>query len=92
MQQPKSQNQKEGSRVKFTCKCTVQGKYQVQYQWFKDGTELQEQSNSSLILDSVKMHDFGCYRCCITHKGGHSEVIRSEPAVLEVAPCDGMSK
>ena len=95
MQQPKSQNQTEGSRVEFTCEYQVQGNCEIcRYQWLKDDTELQEQNNSSLILDSVKMRDFGCYRCCIhvTHKGGHREDVTSKPAFLEVAPGDGMSK
>lgn len=89
VQQPISQNQREGSRVEFTCECQVQGNSEVWYQWFKDDTELQQQNNASLILDSVKMHDFGCYRCCITHRGGHGEAVTSKPAVLEVSPCEG---
>ena len=94
MQQPKSQNQTEGSRVEFSCECQLQGNCQVWYQWLKDDTELQQQNNASLFLDSVKMPDFGCYRCSIhvTHKGDHREAVKSEPAVLEVAPCEGKSK
>jgi len=89
VQQPKSQNQREGSRVEFTCECQVQGSCEVWYHWLKDDTELQEQNNSSLILDSVKMRDFGCYSCRITHGRGHREAVTSEPAFLEVSPCEG---
>ena len=92
VQQPKSQNQREGSRVEFTCECQVQGNCEVWYHWLKDDTELQEQNNSSLILDSVKMRDFGCYSCRITHGRGHREAVTSEPAFLEVSPCEGKSK
>ena len=72
----------------------MQGNSEVCYQWLKDGTELQAQNNSSYVLDSVKMRDFGCYRCCIrlTHIGGHKEAVKSEPAFLEVAPHEGKSK
>jgi len=94
VQQPKSQNQIEGSRVEFSCECQVQRDCQVWYQWLKDGTEFQQQNNASLVLDSVEMRDFGCYRCSVqvTHKGGHREAVMSEPAFLEVAPCEGKSK
>ena len=87
-----SQNQIEGSRVEFTCECQVQGNNEVWYQWLKDDTELQQQNNASLILDSVKMHDFGCYRCHISHRGGDGEAVTSEPAFLEVSPCEGKSE
>ena len=91
MQQPMSQNQREGSRVEFTCECQVQGNREVSYQWLKDDAELQKQNNASLILDSVKMRDFGRYRCRITSRGGYREVI-SEPAFLDVSPSEGKSK
>lgn len=37
VQHPKSQNQKEGLKVEFTCNCEVQEKFEVWYQWLKDG-------------------------------------------------------
>lgn len=94
MQQPKSQNKTEGSRVEFSCECQVQGNCEIRYQWLKDETDLQQQNNASLVLDSVRMQDFGCYKCCIhvTHKGCHRESVSSEGAFLEVTPCEGMSK
>lgn len=92
MQQPISQNQRQGSRVEFTCECHVQGNWKVWYQWLKDDTELQQQNSASLILDSVKMHDFGCYRCIITHREGHGEAVTSQPAFLEISPPEGKSK
>ena len=92
MQQPKSQTKTEGSRLEFTCECQEQGNCEVRYQWFKDGAELLGQNNPSLVLDSVKMRDFGCYRCCISHGESHEGAITSEHAVLEVHPCEGKSK
>lgn len=70
----------------------VQEKYEVRYQWFKDDTELQRQNSCSLVLDSVKMCDFGCYSCQVTRIGGESQPVTSDPADLEVVPCDEMSK
>ena len=70
----------------------MQGNCEVWYQWLQDGTVLQGQNNASLVLDSVKMRDFGCYRCCITPRGSHGEAVTSEPALLEVFPCEGKSK
>ena len=91
MQQPISQNQREGSKVEFTFE--VQSDFEVWYQWFKDGMKVYQQENvASLILDSVKMHDFGCYRCRITHSGGYGEAVTSLPAFLEVSPSEGKSK
>ncbi|XP_074619470.1 uncharacterized protein LOC141878419 isoform X4 [Acropora palmata] len=52
---------KAGSRVEF--KCTARESQQVFYQWYKDGQELQGQYNSSLILNALKVQDFGFYKC-----------------------------
>ena len=92
MQQPKSQNQKEGLKVEITCNCEMQEKFEVWYQWFKDGAELQGENASTLVLDYVKMRDFGCYRCRVTHTGDESGGVTSDAAVLEVSPCGGMSE
>lgn len=70
----------------------MQEMYEARYQWFKDGTELQGQNASSLVLDSVKMRDFGCYRCRVTHTGDESGSVTSDPAFLDVFPCGGMSE
>ncbi|XP_078371056.1 uncharacterized protein LOC144654706 isoform X2 [Oculina patagonica] len=90
VQQPKSQKRTEGSRVEFTCKCNVQEKYEVCYQWFKDGTELQERNTCSLVLDPVRMRDSGCYSCLVTRVEDENENITSDRAVLEVVPRGGM--
>ncbi|KAL9971593.1 hypothetical protein ACROYT_G017773 [Oculina patagonica] len=92
VQQPESQKQTEGLRVEFTCKCMVQENYEVGYQWFKDGMELQGQNTCSLVLNSVEMRDFGCYRCQVTRVGDESQPVTSDPAFLEVDPRGGMRR
>ena len=84
--EPIHQRQKEGSRVEF--KCNVHGKNtKVFYQWVKDGTEMQGQNNSSLVLGCVELRDFGCYVCHVSDANG--DCIKSS-AVLDVAPRVGM--
>ena len=89
---PTSQETKEGSTVEFKCK--VQGKKKVLYQWLKDGAEIQGQNSCTLVLDSVKLRDFGCYACEVRYADSQlgSECVESSPAELDVTPCDGMSK
>ena len=86
---PSKQEHKEGSRVEFKCK--VHGKKKVIYQWLKDGTEIQGQNGSSLVLDPVKLRDFGCYACRVRGTGG-SDCMESSPATLDVTPRDRTSK
>jgi len=83
---PSNQEQQEGSRMEFKCK--VHGKKKVIYQWLKDGTEIQGQNGSSLVLDPVKLRDFGCYACRVKGADG-SACVESSPATLDVTPRDG---
>lgn len=82
------QRQKEGSSVEF--KCNVQGNKKVFYEWVKDGTEMQGQNSSSLVLGCVEMRDFGRYTCRVCDP--NADCIKSSTAVLDVAPRDGMGK
>ena len=88
----KSQKEKEGSRVEF--KFEVQGTSSLSYQWFKDGVELSEQTNASLILECIKLRDFGCYTCRVSYQDGYGDIVKSSSAVLDVTPRyqNGMSK
>lgn len=86
--EPMHQRQKEGSSVEFKCK--VQGNKKVFYEWVKDGTEMQGQNSSSLVLGCVEMRDFGCYTCRVCDP--NADCIKSSTAVLDVAPRDGMGK
>ena len=91
MVQPRHQEQKEGSRVKF--ECNISGETEVRYQWFKDDSTIQGQRNPSLVLDPVKVKDFGNYKCEVKYDDGDSEKrVTSLPAELDVIPSDGMSE
>ena len=86
---PKSQKQREGSTVEF--KCEVHGRRKVSYQWLKDGTKIQGQNSAILVLNSVKLRDFGSYTCDVKSIDGR-QYVESHPAMLDVTPGDGMSK
>ena len=91
MVQPRHQEQKEGSRVEF--KCNISGETEARYQWLKDDSKIQGQRNSSLVLDPVKVEDFGNYKCEVKYDDGDSEKsVTSLPAELDVIPSDGMSE
>ena len=90
-EQPSSQKQKEGSRVELRCK--IQGRNDVTYQWLKDGEELKGQNSSTLVLNLVKLCDFGFYVCKVrcTDNSASSICVESSPAELNVTPQDGRS-
>ena len=92
MEHPKDQEGEEGTIVEFRCK--VIGKGTISYQWFKDGIKLQGRTDSSLVFDSVKPCEFGCYCCEVRCSDGKnkSEPVKSNVAELEVLPCKGKSK
>ena len=87
---PMHQKQKEGSRVEF--KCIVQGKSEVFYQWIKDGTEMPGQNDSTLVLSSVELRDFGCYVCQVSFADSQCDCRKSSAAMLDVVPRDGMGE
>ena len=62
----------------------------VFYQWLKDETELEGKRHFSLVLDSVKMIDFGSYKCRVKYEHGESE--ESSAAELDVKPGAGKGK
>lgn len=74
----------------FSCK--ARGNSKLSYQWFKDGTELPGKNESTLLLKSVTLPDFGCYKCVASCKDNPSDVVESSPAELDVTPRDGTSK
>ena len=90
MEQPTHQTQQEGCRVVF--KCIAQGKKNLSYQWRKDRMKMQGKQSCTLVLDSVKVCDFGCYSCDVTYADGGSECLESSAAELDVSPPDGMSE
>ena len=91
--QPKSQKQKEGSRVEFKFKVQGHDRLLYMYQWFKDGVDVLKQNNATLVLECIELRDFGCYTCQVSYQDGYGEIV-SSGAVLDVIPqCrNGMSK
>jgi len=78
-------------RVEF--RCTVRGYQQVFYRLFKDEQELHGKDNSSLILDSLKMQDFGSYRCEVrSDKRDDVRCMKSDMIELDVTPTEGKSE
>ena len=70
----------------------AQGKKKVFYQWLKDGTKMRGQNNSTLAMDSVGLCDFGFYSCQVRYADSHGRGVTSYPAIVDIAPRDGMSK
>ena len=63
------------------------------YRWFKDGQELQGKDNSTLILDSLEVKDFGFYKCEVRSGKRHdSNCVTSEVVELDVTPAEGKSE
>ncbi|XP_029208472.2 uncharacterized protein LOC114972102 isoform X2 [Acropora millepora] len=78
------------SRVEF--QCTVRGCQQVFYRWYKDEQELQEEDKSTLILDPLKVQDFGFYKCEVrSDKRYDSICVESNVVDLDVTPAEGKS-
>ena len=93
IQHPTSQKQTERLHVEFSCKCEVPSGTQVLYQWFKDDQELEGKTSDTLLLDSVRMQDFGWYRCQVSCSGDtRMEPVKSGPAELNVTPRPGKSE
>ncbi|XP_022781247.1 uncharacterized protein LOC111322424 [Stylophora pistillata] len=88
--QPKSQKKEEGSRVEFQFK--VRGKHNLMYKWFKDGSELPRQNNDTLVLDCIKLRDFGKYTCEVSYQDRCCVPVKSSPAELDVIPTESQSR
>ena len=63
------------------------------YRWFKDEQELPGGNNSTLILDQLKMQDFGSYRCEVrSDKRDDVRCVESNVVELDVTPAEGKSE
>ena len=64
-EEPSNETATNGSSVTFVC--FADGSNPISYQWFKDGTELQRENNSTLGLDPVLYNDYGVYHCAVNN-------------------------
>ena len=88
---PDSPEVQADSRVEF--RCEVNGCQQVLYRWFQDEQELPGENNSTLILDPLKMQDFGSYRCEVrSDKRDDVSCVKSDVVELDVTPAEGKSE
>ena len=89
---PNSPEVQAGSRVEF--RCVVNGCQQVLYRWFQDEQELPGENSSTLILDPLKIQDFGSYRCKVrSDKRDDVRWVESWNVVeLDVTPAEGESE
>lgn len=90
-QEPKSQSVEAGSNVQFECKAQDTHSRLI-YQWFKDGTPLHSRAKNDeaiLRLKSVKMGDFGCYKCHVSSMDNPSVYVESDPGELDGTPGEG---
>ena len=87
---PRSQAPKEGSKVELACKLEKKSK-NFMYQWFKDGVALIGKSESVLVLNPVRLRDFGCYMCLVSYKDSFGETEKSNTARLDVIHHPGLN-
>ena len=73
-------------------KCNIQDNKDVLYQWFKDDSKIQDQRSSTLVLNSVKVEDFGSYKCQVKYGDGYCKCLESFSAELNIFPRDGMGE
>lgn len=79
--------------MEFEFKCKANSR--LTYQWFKDGTQLcsPENNNEAILqLKSVKMRDFGCYKCRVSCQDNPIAFVESDAVDLDVTPAKGTSK
>ena len=91
MEQPSSQKIKEGLNVELVFRCKARGNSKLTHQWYKDGQMLQRGLESTLVLNSVTLLDFGWYKCVASCKDSSSLSLESSLAELEVTPREGRS-
>ena len=68
LSQPKSKEIKKGGPVTFNVK--VAAIPDAEYQWYKDGKVLENETNSRLKIKSVNVDDQGVYTVKVTNKAG----------------------
>ena len=87
IQMPRSQAVQEGRKLVLSCR--TRSLPDVSYRWIKDDIEIPGANRSDLVLEPVRMQDFGRYFCRVWDKSGS---LTSEPADVDIFPSPHMSK
>ena len=87
IQMPQSQAVQEGKKLVLSCR--TRGLPDVRYRWVKDDVEIPGANRSDLVLEPVRIQDFGRYFCRVWDKSGS---VTSDTAEIDVFPASQMSK
>ena len=87
IQMPRSQAIQEGKKLVLSCR--TRALPDIRYRWVKDDIEIPGANRSDLVLEPVRMRDFGSYACRVWDKSGAAT---SDSAVIDVFPAPNMSK
>ena len=87
IQMPQSQAVQEGKKLVLSCR--TRGLPDVRYRWVKDDVEIPGANRSDLVLEPVRIQDFGRYFCRVWDKSGS---VTSDTAEIDVYPAPQMSK
>ena len=74
-------NSTENATIKLSCKAEVE-KF-TSYEWKKDGIQLFNQKNSTLVLTNVTPSDSGNYTCVVTNQVGSTTSFNATVEVLQ---------
>ena len=73
-------NATENATIELSCKAEV--KQFTSYQWKKDGIQLVNQKNNTLLLTNVILSDSGNYTCVVTNQVGSTNSFNATVEVL----------
>lgn len=80
---PKPQTLRPGARL--TLRCSAFGIPQPQYQWYRNGHPLKEQTRNKLQIQQAASQDAGTYLCAVTNVLGESW---SLPVDVDIKPAE----
>ena len=84
---PRSQVIQEGKKLVLSCH--TRGLSDMRYRWVKDDVEIPGANRPDLVLEPVRMRDFGMYFCRVWDKSGS---VTSLAADIDVFPRTNKSK
>ena len=73
-------NATENATIELSCKAEVD--QFTSYQWKKDGVQLVNQKNSTLVLTNVTLSDSGNYTCVVTNQVGRTNSFNATVEVM----------